>query len=207
MERVRHRFQARSHAMRGGPVLIGGHVWMLSAHPFAATGADAHGHVIDVHFRLWLRRHIGVCHPIGALPLHFSPATRATHVVHRHIHRFGCRRGGGRFATPERTFSPFPPWPLWIGFGFLLGERAGRPRFAAQLLFQLIHCFPQPPIFLPQPVILGPDSRHILAQGFVLLLQVLRTLVFRPRSSHPPYGNRLARICPANSRRPVPSGF
>src|ERR1017187_5837093 len=137
-----------THSVRGGPVLVGSYLGVLSPPTLSASRTHAHGHVIDFHFRLGLSRHVRGGHPVGPLPFQLSPAAGATHARHRHLDRFGRGgRRGGRAAL-EGSLSGFPAGSFGVGLVVAPGKWRGRPGFAPQQLYPLFH-------FLAQPVVLG----------------------------------------------------
>src|SRR5450432_2706737 len=162
-------------AMRGRPILVGGHVRVLPAHPLAPlTPAHLHGAALD--FRLRLLRHVRYRHGIGPLPAQIPAATRALGDRHRNFHwRLTGRRRGRGTAEGKWTFPGLAARPLALGFPLgwpLRLPSPGRLQFLAKLFV-----LPTLPINLPlslfQILTQGNDLRLTL---FQLLPRVVRSL-------------------------------
>src|ERR1700674_6034787 len=84
MHRMRRCLDAWTYPMRRRPILIRGHIRVLSAHPLAAPLAPPHLHRVALHFRLRGLRHIRDGRLVGPLIPHLTPAARA--LTDRHMH-------------------------------------------------------------------------------------------------------------------------
>ena len=133
--------------MRRRPILIRGHIRMLSAHLLAAPLAPPHFHRVALHFRLRGQRHIRDGRLVSSLIPQLTAAARAW--ANRHGHGDGrlTTRRYIRWGFPERkgALSRLGARPLGISFRLsppLLRPSPRRLQLPAQLLILSTQALP-----------------------------------------------------------------
>src|SRR5580658_386091 len=170
MHHMRRCLDAGAYSMRCRPILIRGHVRMLSTHPLAAPLTPPYLHRIALHFRLRGLRHIRDGRLVGPLIPQLTPAARTLADRHRHFHRRLTTRRYIRWGLPERkgALSRFAARPLGISFRLSPSMLRPAPR-RLQLLAQLL-------ILSTQALYILLGLLQTLPQNFVLLFQFFDSL-------------------------------
>src|SRR5450755_193451 len=130
MHRMRRRLDAWTHPMRRRPILIRGHIRVLSAHGLAAPLASPHLDRVALHF--WLRglRHIRNGRLVGPLIVQLTPAAWALTDRHGHFNGSLTTRPRIGWGLPERkgALSRLAARPLGIRFRFSPPTPRSSPR-------------------------------------------------------------------------------
>src|SRR5450631_37662 len=138
MHRMRRRLDAWTDPMRRRPILIRGHIRVLSAHPLAAPLAPPHLHRVALHFRLRRLRHIRDGRLVGPLIPQLTPAARALTDSYGHFDGWLTPRLCRGWGLPERkgAFPRLAARPFGIRFRFSPATPLSSP-CRLQLLVQL----------------------------------------------------------------------